>query len=100
MRLIAPAAALALFCFMPVEALADPLPPAQTPPKSQPLKPGPLTSGKSAGLHAAQLPQTGFALVGAGAIIAIVVVAASSSGGGGNGGQVNQQSVPVTTTTP
>jgi hypothetical protein len=40
--------------------------------------------------------RAGFALIGAGAIIAVVVVAAGS--GGGNGaGQPNMQSVPTTT---
>jgi hypothetical protein len=64
--------------------------------KIDPLKPGPLQSGKSAGVHAAQQARAGLALVSAGAIIAIVVVAAGA--GGSNGGaQPNSQSV---TTTP
>ena len=66
------------------------------PAKTDPLKPGPLTAGKSAGIHAAQQARAGLALVSAGAIIAIVVVAAGT--GGSNGGaQPNSQSV---TTSP
>jgi hypothetical protein len=72
-------------------ALADPQQPA--------AKPAPLKPGKSAGIHAAQLPRTGLALVGAGAIIAVVAVAASSSSNGA-APQANSQNVPVTTGTP
>jgi hypothetical protein len=64
--------------------------------KPGPLSPGPLSPGKSAGVRGAQQVRAGFALIGAGAIIAVVVVAAGS--GGGNGaGQPNMQSVPTTT---
>jgi hypothetical protein len=66
--------------------------------KADPLKPGPLQSGKSAGVHAAQQARAGVALVSAGAIIAIVVVAASASSGSGNNAQPNEQNVAVTTT--
>jgi hypothetical protein len=60
---------------------------------------GPLKPGRSAGIHAAQLPRTGLALVGASAIIAIVAVAAGTgSSSNGNNPQSNLQS--VTTTTP
>jgi hypothetical protein len=58
---------------------------------------GPLKPGRSAGIHAAQLPRTGLALVGASAIIAIVAVAAGT-GSSSNNPQSNLQS--VTTTTP
>jgi len=70
-------------------------------PHAGPLKPGPLSSGplkpgKSAGVRGAQQVRAGFALIGAGAIIAVVVVAAGS--GGGNGpGMPNLQTVPTTT---
>ena len=62
--------------------------------KTDPLKPGPLQSGKSAGVHAAQQARAGVALVSAGAIIAIVVVAASASSGSS---QPIEQNVAVTT---
>jgi hypothetical protein len=59
---------------------------------------GPLKPGRSAGVRAAQLPRTGLALVGAGAIVAVVVVAASSGGGNAGSPQANNfQSVPTTT---
>ena len=60
-----------------------------------PLSPGPLSPGKSAGVRGAQQVRAGFALIGAGAIIAVVVVAAGSGGNGA--GQPNMQSVPTTT---
>ena len=59
---------------------------------------GPLKPGRSAGVRAAQLPRTGLALVGAGAIVAVVAVVAGSGGGGNSiGAQSNIQSVPTTT---
>jgi len=58
--------------------------------KTEPLKPG-----QSAGVHGAQQVRTGFALVSAGAIIAVVLVAATAGGSGGNA-QPNSQSVPAT----
>lgn len=61
------------------------------------LSPGQLSPGKSAGVRRAQQVRAGFALVGAGAIIAVVVVAAGSSGGNGTG-LPNLQT--ATTTTP
>jgi hypothetical protein len=78
------------------DSAAGPLPPATTP-KPAPLKPGPLNPGKSAGVRAAQIPQNGIALVGAGgAIIAVIAVTAGSSGGNG-AAQPQSQSVAVTT---
>ena len=67
---------------------------AATTPK--PSQNGPLKPGRSAGVRNAQLPRTGLALVGAGAIIAVIVVAAGSSGGNGNYQQPNLQSMPTT----
>ena len=64
----------------------------------KPSQNGPLKPGRSAGVHNAQLPRTGLALIGAGAIIAVVVVAAGSGGGNGNNQQPNLQSMPTTTT--
>ncbi len=64
----------------------------------KPSQNGPLKPGRSAGVHNAQLPRTGLALVGASAIIAVVVVAAGSGGGNGNNQQPNLQSMPTTTT--
>ena len=64
--------------------------------KPGPLSPGPLSPGKSAGVRGAQQVRAGFALIGAGAIIAVVVVAAGSSGGNG-AGQPNLQTAPTTT---
>jgi hypothetical protein len=66
--------------------------------KPRPLSPGPLTPGKSAGVRRAQQVRAGFALVGAGAIIAVVVVAAGSSGG--NGAGLPNLQTATTTTTP
>jgi hypothetical protein len=65
-------------------------------PHAGPLKPGPLSPGKSAGVRRAQQVRAGFALIGAGAIIAVVVVAAGS-GGGNAPGQPNMQTAPTTT---
>jgi len=62
----------------------------------KPSQNGPLKPGRSAGVRNAQMPRTGFALLGAGAIIAVVVVAASG-GGNGNNQQPNLQSMPTTT---
>lgn len=70
--------------------------PAASTPK--PAQNGPLKPGRSAGVRNAQLPRTGLALVGAGAILAVVVVAAGSSSGNGNNQQPNMQSMPTTTT--
>ena len=61
----------------------------------KPSQNGPLKPGRSAGVRNAQMPRTGFALLGAGAIIAVVVVA--SGGGNGNNQQPNLQSMPTTT---
>ena len=58
---------------------------------------GPLKPGRSAGVRAAQLPRTGLALVGAGAVIAVIAIVAGT-GSGGNAPQSNLQS--VTTGTP
>jgi hypothetical protein len=75
---------------------SGPLKPGSLTPAPGPLGPGPLGPGKSAGVRSAQQVRAGFALVSAGAIIAVVVVAAGS--GGGNGGsQPDMQSAPVTT---
>jgi len=61
-------------------------------------KSGPLKPGHSAGVHAAQLPRTGLALIGASAVIAVVVVAVGTgSSGNGNVPQSNFQSVATTT---
>jgi len=60
-------------------------------------KSGPLKPGRSAGVHAAQLPRTGLALIGASAIIAVVVVAVGTgSSGNGNAPESNFQSVSTT----
>jgi len=49
-------------------------------------------------VHAAQLPRTGLALIGASAVIAVVVVAVGTgSSGNGNVPQSNFQSVATTT---
>jgi hypothetical protein len=64
--------------------------------KPGPLSPGQLSPGKSAGVRGAQQVRAGFALIGAGAIIAVVVVAAGSGGGSGTG-QPNMQTTPTTT---
>ena len=59
---------------------------------------GPLKPGRSAGVHAAQLPRTGLALIGASAVIAIIVVAAGTgSSSNGNAPESNLQSVSTTT---
>ena len=58
---------------------------------------GPLKPGRSAGVRAAQLPRTGLALVGAGAVIAVIAIVAGT-GSGSNAPQSNLQS--VTTGTP
>src|SRR5438445_801487 len=65
---------------------------------TRPAQAGPLKPGRSAGVHAAQLPRTGLALIGASAIIAVVVVAAGTGSSSNNGPQPNMQSVPATTT--
>ena len=83
---------MAVLLALPVHA-AEPA--ASTP---KPSQNGPLKPGRSAGVRNAQLPRTGLALIGAGAIIAVVVVAAGSSGGNGNNQQPNIQSMPTTTT--
>jgi hypothetical protein len=104
---MAMAAGLALIpALMTAPALAAEGPAARPAPHAGPLKPGPLnpgpltpgplTPGKSAGVRSAQQVRAGFALVSAGAIIAVVVVAAGSSGGNG-GSQPDMQSAPVTT---
>jgi hypothetical protein len=101
MRKIAAWTVLAALWALPVAAVAagDAPPPPRSGPlqpglaKSAPLKPGPLKPGKSAGVRAAQMPSTGVALVGAGAIIAIIAVTASS---GSSNAQPNAQSVPTT----
>ena len=58
---------------------------------------GPLKPGRSAGVRSAQLPRTGLALVGAGAVIAVIAIVAGT-GSGSNAPQPNLQS--VTTGTP
>ena len=83
---------MAVLLALPVHA-AEPA--ASTP---KPSQNGPLKPGRSAGVRNAQLPRTGLALIGAGAIIAVVVVAAGSGGGNGNNQQPNIQSMPTTTT--
>lgn len=101
MRKIAAWMVLAVLWALPVAEVAagDAPPPPKPGPlqpglaKSAPLKPGPLNPGTSAGVHAAQMPRTGVALVGAGAIIAIIAVTASS---GSSNAQPNAQSVPTT----
>ena len=95
---MAMAAGLALIpALMTAPALAADGQAARPAPHAGPLKPEPLSPGKSAGVRSAQQVRAGFALVSAGAIIAVVVVAAGS--GGGNGGsQPDMQSAPVTTT--
>jgi hypothetical protein len=91
-----------ILALMTAPALAADGPTTRPAPHAGPLKPGPLTPGplhpgKSAGVRGAQQVRAGFALIGAGAIIAVVVVAAGSSGGNG-GSQPEMQSAPVTTT--
>jgi len=83
---------------MATPALAAEAAGTRTAAKTDPLKPGPLAAGKSAGIHAAQQARAGMALVSAGAIIAIVVVAASTSGGGNNNSNAQPNSQSVTTT--
>ena len=86
-----------ILALMTAPALAADGPTTRPAPHAGPLKPGPLNPGKSAGVRGAQQVRAGFALIGAGAIIAVVVVAAGSSGGNG-GSQPEMQSAPVTTT--
>jgi hypothetical protein len=82
---------------MTAALLALPAHAAETAPGTpKPSQNGPLKPGRSAGVRNAQMPRTGFALLGAGAIIAVVVVAASG-GGNGNNQQPNLQSMPTTT---
>jgi hypothetical protein len=71
--------------------------PAQDP---HPAPPQPLKPGQSAGVHAAQQARTGFALIGAGAVIAVAIVAATASNGGAGNNPVNPQSNSVSTTAP
>ena len=59
---------------------------------------GPLAAGKPAGVKAAQIGQTGWILLGVGAIAAIAIGVASSSNGSPTAG-VQGQNVAVTTTT-
>jgi hypothetical protein len=87
-----------ILALMTAPALAADGPTTRPAPHAGPLKPGPLTPGKSAGVRRAQQVRAGFALVGAGAIIAVVVVAAGSSGG--NGAGLPNLQTATTTTTP
>jgi hypothetical protein len=88
---------LSILALMTAPALAADGPTTRPAPHAGPLKPSPLSPGNSAGVRGAQQVRAGFALVGAGAIIAVVVVVAGSNGGNG-GSQPDMQSAPVTTT--
>ncbi len=60
---------------------------------------GPLAAGKPAGVKAAQIGQSGWILIGVGAVAAIAIGVASSSNGSPVGAQNNVQ-VTATTITP